>query len=154
MWRAVRLASVTLTVIMGVSTVLLVIFTRQTITIFNDDPELMAIAVPAMRILLSSIIIVGPTIMFITTFQGLSKGTQAMVLSLVRQFIFFIPALFLLRRVMGLTGVWLSLPVSDVLSFIISGLWLYREYRIQKRSGLWDTPPVTEIDPKDRTSFI
>ena len=154
LWRAVRLASVALTVIMGVSTVLLVIFTRQTIAIFNDDPELMAIAVPAMRILLSSIIIVGPTIMFITTFQGLSKGTQAMFLSLVRQFIFFIPALFLLHRFLGLTGVWLSLPVSDVLAFIISGLWLYREYRIQKRSGLWDTAPVTETDPKDRASFI
>jgi len=149
LWRAVRLSSVALTVVMGVSTVVLLLFAPQTIGIFNKDPKLMAIAVPAMRILLSSVIIIGPTIMFITTFQGLSKGTQAMVLSLARQFVFFIPALYLLHQTLGITGVWLSLPVSDVLAFIVSGLWLYREYRIQKRSGVWDIAPAMETDPRD-----
>ena len=73
---------------MGAATVVLEILAPQLIAIFNDDPELMTIAVPAIRIFLSILIIVGPAILFITVFQGLSKGKVALVLSLIRQFIF------------------------------------------------------------------
>ncbi|MDD4877315.1 MAG: MATE family efflux transporter, partial [Dehalococcoidales bacterium] len=123
--------------LMGVIFILLEIFAPKLVAIFNDDAALMAIAVPAMRIYLSTLCIIGPSILFITTFQGLSKGTVAMVLSLVRQFVFFVPLLFVLPRILGMTGIWLSMPISDTLGFLVSGCWLYREYRIQKRSGQW-----------------
>jgi len=136
LWRAVKLASGGLVLLMGVATVVLEIFTPQLIGIFSDDPELLAIAVPAMRIGLSGLVIVGPAILFVTTFQGLSKGKEALFLSLVRQFIFFVPLLFIMSRVWGLTGIWLALPISDVLAFLISGLWLFREYKLQQRRGV------------------
>jgi putative MATE family efflux protein len=141
LWDAVRTASIWMAILMGVATILIEIFAPQMVGLFSKDPELIAIAVPGMRIFLSSLIIIGPTIMFITTFQGLSKGKDAMVLSLARQFIFFLPGLYILSRFMGLNGVWLSMPVSDILGVIISGLWLYREYRKQKKSGLWVEMP-------------
>ena len=139
LWRAVRLSSVALVVFMGVATVVLEIFAPETIGIFSDDPELLAMAIPAMRIFMSAMILVGPSIIIITTFEGLSKGKTAMVLSLVRQFIFFVPLLYLLRQVLGITGVWLSMPISDALAFVVSVLWLLREYKLQKRTGEWDT---------------
>ena len=145
LWAAVRLASLALTVMLGVATVFLEIFAPQTIAIFNDDPELLAVAVPGMRIFLSTLILIGPAIMFITAFQGLSKGWTAIFLSLARQLLFFIPALLILPDFMGLNGVWLSIPISDGSGAIVAGLWLYREYRVQKRSGIWETPP--EIEP-------
>lgn len=135
LWRAVKLASGGLALLMGVVLVVLEIFAPELIGIFSDDPELMAIAVPAMRIFLSTLVIVGPLILFITAFQGLSKGKEALVLSLVRQFIFFVLLLLLLPRIWGITGVWLSWPISDILGFLISGLWLFREYRLQQRAG-------------------
>jgi len=79
-WRAVKLACIGLALSMGVATVVLEIFTPQAVGIFSDDPELMALAVPAMRITLSSLVIVGPTILFNTAFQGLSKGKEALAL--------------------------------------------------------------------------
>ncbi len=133
LWRAVKLASGGLVLLMGVATVVLEIFAPDLVRIFSDDPELLAIAVPAIRIGLSALIIVGPSILFVTTFQGLSKGKEALILSLVRQCIFFVPLLFILRRVWGLTGVWLALPISDTLAFLVSGLWLFREYKLQQR---------------------
>jgi Na+-driven multidrug efflux pump len=148
LWAAVRLASLALTVMLGVATVFFEIFTPQAIAIFNDDPELLAVAVPGMRIFLSTLILIGPAIMFITAFQGLSKGWTAIILSLARQLLFFIPALLILPNFMGLNGVWLSIPISDGLGAIVAGLWLYREYRLQKRSGIWETPPVTEPVPE------
>jgi putative MATE family efflux protein len=108
----------------------------------------LAIAVPGMRIFISTLILIGPAIMFITTFQGLSKGWTATALSLVRELVFFIPAILILPRFMGLNGVWLSLPIADVCGTAIAGFWLYREYQLQKRSGIWDNAPVTEPIPE------
>jgi putative MATE family efflux protein len=148
LWAAVRLASLAMAVMLGVVTVLLEIFTPQAISIFNNDPELLAIAVPGLRIFLSTLVLIGPAIMFITTFQGLSKGWTAIFLSLARQLIFFIPALLILPNFLGINGVWISIPISDGCGAIVAGLWLYREYRVQKRSGVWEEPPIVEPVPE------
>ncbi len=59
--------------------------------------------------------------MFITTFQGLSKGWTAIFLTLARELIFFIPAILILPRYLGLNGVWLSIPIADVSGTAIAG---------------------------------
>jgi putative MATE family efflux protein len=133
LWGAVRMASLGLVAFLVLATVFLQVFTPQVIGLFSRDPALLEIAVPGMRIFTISFALVGPTIIFITTFQGLSKGKDALALTLARQFVFFIPALYILSSQLGLTGVWISMPVSDTLAFLASGLWLYREYRLQNR---------------------
>jgi len=133
LWRAVRLASTGLALLLGAFTVILEILAPNLIGIFSKDPELQAIATPAMRILLSTLILIGPTILFITAFQGLAKGKEALILSLARQVVFFIPMLILLSKVLGVTGIWLAIPISDVLGFLVTGAWLLREYGIQQK---------------------
>jgi len=142
LWKAVKLASVGIMLALGVITLFIEIFAPQIVGIFSDNPELLTITVPAMRIMLSAMLLIGPSVMFITTFQGLSKGTMALILSLVRQFIFFLPLLYLLRYLLGLHGVWLSLPASDVLGFIVTFSILYREYRRQRKSAKWSGGPL------------
>jgi hypothetical protein len=61
----------------------------------------------------------------------------------VRQLGFLLPGLLVLPRFMGIHGAWLALPISDVGGAIVAGLWIYREYRLQKRSGIWDNAPAT-----------
>ena len=133
-WRSVIVASLGLALTMAVATVILEFTAPLIVGVFSRDRQLIDAAIPAMRILLSSIAIVGPTVLFVTTFQGLSKGTDALILSLVRQLVFLVPILLVLPRFMGLMGVWLSLPLSDLLGFIVTGSWLFREYRIQTRA--------------------
>jgi putative MATE family efflux protein len=148
LWAAVRHGTLAVVVVLAIGTVLLEIFAPQVIAIFNNSPELLAIAVPGMRILISAVVLVGAAIMFITTFQGLSKGWTAIALSLVRQLGILLPALIILPGLMGLNGAWLALPISDAGGAIVAGLWLYREYRVQKRSGIWESAPVTELVPE------
>jgi hypothetical protein len=62
--------------------------------------------------------------------------------------IFFIPAILILPRFLGLNGVWLSIPIADVTGTAIAGFWLYREYRLQKSSGIWDNAPVAGSTPE------
>jgi putative MATE family efflux protein len=135
LWEAVKIASIWLGLIMLGTSAVLIIFTPQIVGLFSHDPELMKIAVPGLRIFCSSLALVGPTIIFITTFQGLSKGKDAWFLSLVRQVFYFIPALYLFSYLFGLTGVWAAMPVSDFLAALTAGLWLYREYRQHVKKG-------------------
>jgi MATE family, multidrug efflux pump len=132
LWQAVKLASLGIMALLTTITIFLEIFAPQIVGVFSNDPTLTAEAVPAMRIMLSMMLFVGPTIMFVTTFQGLSQGTKSLVLSLLRQFLIFIPILYLFRHLFGLTGVWFTMPASDTLSFALVGFFIYREYRKHK----------------------
>jgi putative MATE family efflux protein len=148
LWAAVRHGTLVVVAVLAVATVLLEVLAPQAIGIFNSNPELLAVAVPGMRIFLSALILVGPAIMFIMTFQGLSRGWTAIALSLTRQVGILLPALLILPRLFGINGAWIALPISDAGGAIVAGLWLYREYRLQKRSGIWETPPVTAPVPE------
>lgn len=151
LWTAIRQSTLISAAVLGIASLLLAIFAPQIIGIFNDTPELLGIAVPGMRIFMSAFVLIGPAIMFIISFQGLSKGWTAISLSLVRQLLFFLPALLILPRFMGLNGVWLAMPISDAAGAVVGGFWLYREYKLQKRSGIWDQAsvagPVVESMP-------
>lgn len=143
LWGSVKLASISIVSLLGFATILLEVFTPQIIGIFSSDPELLEVAIPAMRIMLATFFLFGPTMMFITTFQGLSKGTEAMALSLTYEFVLFIPLLYLLHHILGIYGIWLSMPISDILIFIVASLLIYREYRRQRKTGRWVDLPGT-----------
>ncbi len=144
LWKAVKLASVGIVVFLVAATILIEIFAPQIIGIFSKNAELLEITIPSMRIMLATMLFIGPNIMFITAFQGLSKGTMALVLSLVRQFILFVPLLYLFSHLFGMYGVWYSLPASDILAFIVTYVFIYLVYRRQKRGGNW-----TDVSPKE-----
>jgi putative MATE family efflux protein len=143
MWGSVKIGTLSIALFMGGAILLLEIFAPYVIRIFNSEPELVAQAVPALRLIICSLPLLGPMMLFIATFQGLSKGTAVLVLSLARQIVFFLPALYLLPMFMGLNGVWLSIPLSDALGFVVTGLWLWRERQVLRQQGTWlDLSPL------------
>ena len=138
LWGSVRLASLWLFLILGIAAIFIEIYAAQLIGIFTEDPELITKGVPAIRIVVSALCVFGPSIMFITTFMGLGKGRDVLVLSLTRQMIFFIPALLILPRFLGVNGVWSSIPLSDFAGFLVTGLWLLRERKKLRSIGEWN----------------
>jgi putative MATE family efflux protein len=133
LWEAVKKASLGIMALLAAITILGEIFTPQVISIFTRDPELKSVSVPAMRIMLSTMVLIGPSMMIITTFQGLSRGKTALFLSLIRQFIVFVPLLYLGRYLWELTGIWVAMPASDILGIVVSLAFIWREYRIHLR---------------------
>jgi len=113
--------------IAGGSCLLMEIFAGPILAIFTKDPDLLAIAVPALRIYVSTQILVGPVIVWIYMFNGLGKGLTSMILLLTRQFIFIIPFIYILPRFFDLNGVWMAQPIANVLSFFIVLFWAKRE---------------------------
>ena len=108
---------------------------------------MLELAVPAMRLVIVALPFIGLAIIFIVTFQAMGKGREVLLLSLARQFIFFIPSIYILPRFMDVTGVWVALPISDVCGFLVTGFWLMREYRKLRKTGGWkDLPEPGVLD--------
>lgn len=82
--------------------------------------EISRIGVPGMRIYLAALPIVGIQVISSNYFQATGKPKQAMLLSLSRQVLLLIPALIILPRFYGLTGVWLAGPVADFTACLIT----------------------------------
>ncbi|MEN6320605.1 MAG: MATE family efflux transporter [Syntrophaceae bacterium] len=110
--------------------ILFEIFAHSILVLFTNDSELLEIAVPALRIFVSMLLLIGPNIMWINMFIGLGKGLTSMVLLMMRDALFLIPMLFLLPSWFGLNGVWMAQPLSNALAFFIILFWTKREFRM------------------------
>ena len=80
-----------------------------------------------MRYVFVALPIVGIQLIGAAYFQAIGKALPALLLTLSRQGIFFIPLLFILPRFYGVDGVWMAFPIADVLSTIVTGFFLNRE---------------------------
>ncbi len=57
-------------------------------------------------------------------FQAIGKAIPALLLSLTKQGFFLIPLILILPNFFGVWGVWISFPIADVLSTIVTGYYL------------------------------
>ncbi|MEA3284752.1 MAG: MATE family efflux transporter [Synergistota bacterium] len=62
------------------------------------------------------------------SYQALSRGRDAFLLDLLRRIVLVVPAIYILSRIAGLKGVFMAIPISEVISGGISIL-LFREVR-------------------------
>lgn len=62
-------------------------------------------------------------------FQAIGKAVPALMLTLSRQGFFFIPLIFILPKMYGEIGVWISFPIADVLATLVTGFFLRREIK-------------------------
>lgn len=128
--QAILYPIVVATIIVSVGGLLIQAFPDKAIALFNNDAELMRVGTHGIRIYLSMLPIVGFQIISSNYFLATGKGNVAMILSLLRQVIFLIPLLLILPKYLGLTGVWLAGPISDLLSSIVTGGFMIKEMRV------------------------
>ncbi|MGV8059333.1 MAG: MATE family efflux transporter [Smithellaceae bacterium] len=110
-----------------ISSVLLEIYAESIVGIFSNDPALTAIATPALRLYVSVLVFMAPTLIFINMFQGLGKGTLAMFLLFFRDILLLVPLLITLSSWLGLFGAWLALPIASIIAFFAVLFWAKKE---------------------------
>lgn len=96
------------------------VFPTATVSIFTADPELKAIAASGLRTMNIIFPLVGFQMVSTNLFQCLGMVRKSIFLSLSRQLLFLIPSVYLLPLWLGAKGVWLSFPLSDSLSVIMT----------------------------------
>ena len=85
---------------------------------FTHDPVLIDLTIKPMRIICSTMLIIGFQMVTGNLFTSIGKAGKAIFLSLTRQVLYLIPLALLLPLAFAdpLDGVWWSIPVSDTLS--------------------------------------
>lgn len=95
----------------------------------RTDPVVVEIGSFAMRMQCLVMPLQAANIMIAMLFQSIGKAKQASVTALSRQGLFFIPLVLTLSQLIGLRGIQLSQPISDVATFILSVLLARRFWR-------------------------
>lgn len=131
--ETLKYAAISASAITVLGFLLIEIFPGQIFQLFLNDPRelemITRIGIPGMRIHLAAIGVVGFQVIGGNYFQATGKPKKAMILSLSRQVLILIPMLIVLPRLfnLGLTGVWLSGPISDILSTVLTALLLKQD---------------------------
>lgn len=99
-------------------------------SVFNSqEGEFIAFGSYAMRVSMIVLPLLSLQIIVPGYFQAIGKPKQAMFLTLSRQVFFFIPAMVILPKYFSLLGILVSIPLSDFLSSVVTGIWLFVELR-------------------------
>lgn len=111
---------------------LFMIFPGIFISLFTKETELIEISSEALRLIMLVFPVVGYQLIGAGIYQALGKAFPALVLSLSRQVLFFIPIILILPHYFNLPGVWLSFPGADLLSFLLTYILVRREMKLLK----------------------
>lgn len=101
------------------------------VRLFTTHPELIEKAAQGLRLCTMVFFLVGAQIVIAAYFQSMGRASMAIFLSLSRQLLFLIPAMLVLPHFLGVIGVWLSLPIADVMAFVVTVL-MFRWARTSK----------------------
>ena len=112
------------------------------VSAFTSDPGLKGLAVHGIRVMNSAFALVGFGMVTGNFFQCLGMVKISIFLSLSRQLIFLVPLLYVLPLLLQETGVWLSFPISDLLSIVVSAIMLARLFRKFKRIEAGEDPSI------------
>ena len=105
--------------------------------LFTDDAGLIDVTAKALRTAMLAFMLVGYQVIATAFFQSIGNAWKSIILSLSRQVVFLIPLLLTMPELLGLKGVWLSFPMSDVCAFTVSaGMIIYELRRLNSDNRL------------------
>lgn len=99
------------------------------LSLFIKDPAIVESGLTNFRLMYSVFPALAVMIMGLTFFQSIGKGGKASVLVLLRQIILFIPLAWILPKLWGLKGVWLTSPITEGLVFLLTLVFIRLEYK-------------------------
>lgn len=143
--KAVKLSMIASTIILTIAAITIQLFPEIIIGMFNKDPELMDVAVKGVRLYLLMLPIIGISIAGSDFILAIGKAKLAMGLSILRQVVILIPVMLILPRFLGLDGVWIAQPISDIGATIITSIIVIRQMKsIGKKTKNEDV--ISEIE--------
>ncbi|MBQ9157035.1 MAG: MATE family efflux transporter [Eubacterium sp.] len=127
--QTIKLSIITAVCIMLAGLLVLHIFTGQLLGFFNASDQLLAIGIPALRIISLSYIFAGFCIVAGSIFQAFGNGIFSMIVSILRQLVVLLPLAWLFSLSGNLTLVWWSFPLAELMSLLMSVIFLRRIHR-------------------------
>ena len=98
---------------------------------FTTDTDVINVTPNNMRLAFSAIPVLAIQLIGAAYFQAIAKALPALLLTLTRQALFFIPLMYILSMFYGELGVWIAFPISDILATIVTAYFLQREVKLK-----------------------
>ncbi len=99
------------------------------LSMFNASPDMMTIGIQALRTISVCFVFAGYGIVLSSTFQAFGHGVLSLMVSLVRQLIFLLPAAYVFSKIGGLQAVWFAFPFAEVASVSLCTAFIFHIYR-------------------------
>lgn len=97
------------------------IFSEPIVRIFTGEANhTYALAVEGQFLFSFNYLFAGINIFASAFFTALSNGKISAIISFCRTFVFIVASIVLLPRIMGITGVWLAVPLAELVTMFIS----------------------------------
>lgn len=130
--KALLIGIVAATIVLSFGIFAILLFPKLFIGIFTKDAILTDLALNGIYIYSLTLPAIGICILGTVYFQSIGSAKKSIVLSLLRQVIVFIPLILVVPKYFGLNGVWAAQPLADLVSMIIIGLFLIKEFKYCK----------------------
>lgn len=128
--EAIKIAFVASFVIVGLSVVLMWIFSKQLFDLFSATDVMREIGVPMIRIVSLSFIISIPSVVGVGgIFQAIGNWKFPVIQSFLRQVILLLPIFYIFTRLGSLNFAWWAFPIAEILNAIVCVIFLRKDIR-------------------------
>lgn len=124
--------------VMAVGLYLVLFFLKYPIiSAFNreNDPILIRLAAAGIPIFFLSLFGSSLNVVFSIFFSAIGRAKQAFALALFRGYFFLIPLVLVLANFCGSTGVWASLPITELMTLLFAAYFLRQYQKASKKDS-------------------
>ena len=125
-WKTIRLSNITAMVIMVVGFTIFQLFPSTLLELFDASETMLAIGVPALRIISVSFLLAGFCIIAGSVFQAIGNPVYSLIVSVCRQLLVLLPVAWLLAQTGRLELVWVAFLAAEIVSVTLSAIFLRR----------------------------
>jgi Na+-driven multidrug efflux pump len=108
---------------------------------------MLAIGIPALRLISLSFLLAGFNIIRISTMQALGHGVVSLIISILRQLVVLLPCAFIFSRVWGLNATWAAFPIAELAALMIT-IVLFRKVYHNEIQPIFDEVAAKEAAEK------
>lgn len=131
--KTVKLTVVTAICIMSLGTILFESIPEVLLSFFNASENMVAIGVPALRIIAIHFMLAGFCIIAGSVCQAIGNPVHSLITSVCRQLIVLLPVAWLLSKTGVLDAVWFAFPIAELFSLVLSSIFLRKTMKNANR---------------------
>lgn len=108
---------------------LLNLFPEQVVAVFNaNDAELTQHTITGIRLHMFAMFLDGFLVVTAAYYQSVNRGGKALFVSIGNMMV-QLPFLFIMPKLLGITGVWLAFPLSNIALTLVVAIMLWRDIK-------------------------
>lgn len=118
-------------IIVGIGCYLIGIsFSEEIVNLFNGEGDklLLSIAIEGINIYFTAFIIMGINILITSFFASINNPKESLLISIMRGLVIVIPLIILLPSFFEMIGVWMTIPLAEAITLLIS-IKFYLKYK-------------------------